>query len=86
MQSCLVLSTIQVALKSLILKIIYISGTSKNKSRNLPLLLYHLLFTVDSNDITVLVSGEQNHYFHMWGLQKPLVAFATRLKFIVIVF
>jgi hypothetical protein len=34
--------------------------------------------TVDSNDITVLVSGEQKHYFHLWGLQKPLVAFATR--------
>jgi hypothetical protein len=33
---------------------------------------------VDSNDITVLVSGEQNHYFHLWGLQKPLVAFVTR--------
>jgi hypothetical protein len=26
----------------------------------------------------VLVSGEQKHYFHLWGLQKPLVAFATR--------
>jgi hypothetical protein len=24
------------------------------------------------NDITVLVSGEQKHYFHLWGLQKPL--------------
>jgi hypothetical protein len=34
--------------------------------------------SVDSNDITVLVSGEQKHYFHLWGLQKPLVAFATR--------
>jgi hypothetical protein len=34
--------------------------------------------TVDSNDITVLVSGEQKHYFHLWRLQKPLVAFATR--------
>jgi hypothetical protein len=33
---------------------------------------------VDSNDITALVSGEQKHYFHLWGLQKPLVAFATR--------
>jgi hypothetical protein len=33
---------------------------------------------VDSNDITVLVSGEQKHYFHLWGLQKPLVAFAIR--------
>jgi hypothetical protein len=33
--------------------------------------------TVDSNDITVLVSGEQKHYFHLWGLQKPLVAFST---------
>jgi hypothetical protein len=22
------------------------------------------------NDITVLVSGEQKHYFHLWGLQK----------------
>jgi hypothetical protein len=33
---------------------------------------------VDSNDITVLVSGEQKHYFHLWGLQKPLVAFPTR--------
>jgi hypothetical protein len=37
--------------------------------------------TVDSNDITVLVSGEQKHYFHLWGLQKPLVAFATRNLF-----
>jgi hypothetical protein len=34
--------------------------------------------TVDSNDITVLVSGEQKHYFHVCGLQKPLVAFTTR--------
>jgi hypothetical protein len=34
--------------------------------------------SVDSNDITALVSGEQKHYFHLWGLQKPLVAFATR--------
>jgi hypothetical protein len=34
--------------------------------------------SVDSNDITALVSGEQRHYFHLWGLQKPLVAFATR--------
>jgi hypothetical protein len=33
--------------------------------------------TVDNNDITVLVSGEQKHYFHLCGLQKPLVAFAT---------
>jgi hypothetical protein len=32
---------------------------------------------VDINDITVLVSGEQKHYFHLLGLQKPLVAFAT---------
>jgi hypothetical protein len=22
--------------------------------------------------------GEQKNYFHLWGLQKPLVAFATR--------
>jgi hypothetical protein len=29
--------------------------------------------SVDSNDITALVSGEQKHYFHLWGLQKPLV-------------
>jgi hypothetical protein len=35
--------------------------------------------SVDSNDITALVSGEQKHYFHLWGLQKPLVAFATAL-------
>jgi hypothetical protein len=35
--------------------------------------------SVDSNDITALVSGDQKHYFHMWGLQKPLVAFATAL-------
>jgi hypothetical protein len=34
--------------------------------------------SVDSNDITALVSGEQKHYFHLWGLQKSLVAFATR--------
>jgi hypothetical protein len=34
--------------------------------------------SVDSNDITALVSGDQKHYFHLWGLQKPLVAFATR--------
>jgi hypothetical protein len=34
--------------------------------------------SVDSVDITALVSGEQKHYFHLWGLQKPLVAFATR--------
>jgi hypothetical protein len=34
--------------------------------------------SVDSNDITALVSGQQKHYFHLWGLQKPLVAFATR--------
>jgi hypothetical protein len=34
--------------------------------------------SVDSNDITALVSGEQKHYFHLWGLQKPLLAFATR--------
>jgi hypothetical protein len=34
--------------------------------------------SVDCNDITALVSGEQKHYFHLWGLQKPLVAFATR--------
>jgi hypothetical protein len=27
------------------------------------------VLTVDSND---------KHYFHLWGLQKPLVAFATR--------
>jgi hypothetical protein len=42
---------------------------------------YHYCLTdlsVDSNDITALVSGEQKHYFHLWGLQKPLVAFATR--------
>jgi hypothetical protein len=25
----------------------------------------------------VLVLGEQKHYFHLWGLQKPLMAFAT---------
>jgi hypothetical protein len=35
-------------------------------------------WSVDSNDITVLVSGEQKHYCHLWGLQKPLVVFATR--------
>jgi hypothetical protein len=34
--------------------------------------------SVDSNDITALVSGEQKRYFHLWGLQKQLVAFATR--------
>jgi hypothetical protein len=35
--------------------------------------------SVDSTvDSTALVSGEQKHYFHLWGLQKPLVAFATR--------
>jgi hypothetical protein len=34
--------------------------------------------TVDSNDITVLFSGEQKHYFYLWGLQKKLVALATR--------
>jgi hypothetical protein len=34
--------------------------------------------SVDSSDITVLVSGEQKHDFHLWGLQKPLAAFATR--------
>jgi hypothetical protein len=37
---------------------------------------YHYWLTdlsVDSNDITALVSGEQKHYFHLWGLQKPLV-------------
>jgi hypothetical protein len=42
---------------------------------------YHYCLTdlsVDNNDITVLVSGEQKHYFHLWGLQKPLMAFATR--------
>jgi hypothetical protein len=33
---------------------------------------------VDGNDITVLVSGQQKHYFHLWGLKKPIVAFATR--------
>jgi hypothetical protein len=33
--------------------------------------------TVDSNDITVLFSGEQKHYFHLWGLQKPLVIFSV---------
>jgi hypothetical protein len=33
-------------------------------------MLYCLDLTVDSNDITVFVSGEQNHYFHLWGLQK----------------
>jgi hypothetical protein len=32
---------------------------------------------VEVNDITVLVSGEQKHYFHLWGLEKQLVAFAT---------
>jgi hypothetical protein len=37
----------------------------------------HTDLTVDSNDITMLVSGEQKHYFHLWELQKPLVAFAT---------
>jgi hypothetical protein len=29
------------------------------------------------SQIYVLVSGEQKHYFHSEGLQKPLVAFAT---------
>jgi hypothetical protein len=33
--------------------------------------------SVDSNDITALVSGEQKHYFHLWGLQKPLVIFSV---------
>jgi hypothetical protein len=45
------------------------------------LINFHYCLTdlsVDSNDITALVSGEQKHYFHLWGLQKPLVAFATR--------
>jgi hypothetical protein len=32
---------------------------------------------VDSNNITVLVSGEQKHYFHLWGLQKPLVIYSV---------
>jgi hypothetical protein len=37
---------------------------------------------VDSNDITALVSGEQKHYFHLWGLQNhswpsPLVIFSV---------
>jgi hypothetical protein len=35
--------------------------------------------SVDSNDITVLVSGEQKHYFHLWGLHKPLVIFPSLL-------
>jgi hypothetical protein len=25
----------------------------------------------------VLVSGEQKHFFHLWGLQKPLVIFSV---------
>jgi hypothetical protein len=38
--------------------------------------------SVDSNDITALVSGEQKHYFHLWGLQNhswpsPLVIFSV---------
>jgi hypothetical protein len=34
--------------------------------------------TVDSNDITVLVSGEQKHYFHLWGSHC-----AAHLKFYI---
>jgi hypothetical protein len=30
--------------------------------------------SVDSNGITKQVSGEHKHYFHLWGLQKSLVA------------
>jgi hypothetical protein len=37
-----------------------------------------VLLTYLCTEITALVSGEQKHYFHLWGLQKPLVAFATR--------
>jgi glucan phosphoethanolaminetransferase (alkaline phosphatase superfamily) len=33
--------------------------------------------SVESNDITALVSLEQKHYFHLWGLQKPLVIFSV---------
>jgi hypothetical protein len=36
--------------------------------------------SVDSNDITALVSGEQKHYFNLWGLQKPLVAKTRGLR------
>jgi hypothetical protein len=54
----------------------------KKSARNLNLYdFFHYCLTdlsVDSNDITALVLGEQKHYFHLWGLQKPLVAFATR--------
>jgi hypothetical protein len=28
------------------------------------------VITVDSNDITAQVSGEQKHYFHLWGFLK----------------
>jgi hypothetical protein len=31
--------------------------------------LFITVLTVDSNDSTVLVSGEQKHYFHMWTLR-----------------
>jgi hypothetical protein len=34
-------------------------------------------YSVDSNDITVLVSGEQKHYFHLWGLQIFSVTLCT---------
>jgi hypothetical protein len=37
----------------------------------------HYCLTMESNDITALVSGEQKHYFHLWGLQKPLVIFSV---------
>jgi hypothetical protein len=40
----------------------------------------HTDLTVYSYDITVLVSGEQKHYFHLWGLQKPLVIFSVLVK------
>jgi hypothetical protein len=58
----------------------YSWGTTWGASRNFKGLYHYRLtdLSVDSNDITALVSGEQKHYFHFWGLQKPLVAFATR--------
>jgi hypothetical protein len=33
---------------------------------------YITVITVESNDITAQVSGEQKHHFHLWGLQKSL--------------
>jgi hypothetical protein len=59
--------------------IIFTCGDFKNHvfllSFHCTVILHYCLtdLTVDSNDITV-----QKHYFHLWGFQKPLVAFATR--------